>query len=345
MPGSPGSPVSPFCPAGPWGPSGPCIPGNPMTPCNPGRPLSPFCPFTPWQSHFPHPEPAQPPFAAARLLSWSRRAAGSSSSQTPSRGPMVARPRRRGRRGTAAAAHSRRAGTRARRTVRGAAARGGDLSAAPRAPQFVGGSPSPGPPRRAAPQRGGPCGAGKRRRERAAGGLWPPRAGTQGSALRTQRRPSRRSRSPTQRSSEGGHAGPRPARKAREGGRAAGPPATLVESGCARATAPEARPSLGGTDRSPEGPDWEHGPRPAGGVGPCPATVAAAGDRDGGAPGAERPGGGEEVRRALWRQRLQRGLPVLPRERRPGPARASGPPRIHRAPRVTRIPRTAGPQR
>lgn len=181
-------------------------------------------------------------FAAARLLSWSRRAAGSSSSQTPSRGPMVARPRRRGRRGTAAAAHSRRAGTRARRTVRGAAARGGDLSAAPRAPQFVGGSPSPGPPRRAAPQRGGPCGAGKRRRERAAGGLWPPRAGTQGSALRTQRRPSRRSRSPTQRSSEGGHAGPRPAPKAREGGRAAGPPATLVESGCARATAPEARP-------------------------------------------------------------------------------------------------------
>lgn len=68
-----------------------------MTPCNPGKPLSPFCPFTPWQSHFPQPEPPQSPFAAARLRSsWSRRAASSSRSQTLSRGPMVARPERRG---------------------------------------------------------------------------------------------------------------------------------------------------------------------------------------------------------------------------------------------------------
>lgn len=112
-------------------------------------------------------EPSRPglTFAAARLLSsWSRRAAGSRS-QTPSRGPMVARP---GRRGPAAdgggrrpgswgrrrAAHSRRAGTRARRTVPGAAARGGDLSATKRAPQFVGAAPPLSGAGRAAPQRG-----------------------------------------------------------------------------------------------------------------------------------------------------------------------------------------------
>lgn len=94
-------------------------------------------------------------FAAARLRSsWSRRAAGSSSSQTPSRGPMVARPGRQGPAGIGGgrrpalggprrAAHSRRAGARALRTVPGAAARGGDLSAARRAPQFVGAAPSP----------------------------------------------------------------------------------------------------------------------------------------------------------------------------------------------------------
>lgn len=67
---------------------------------------------------------------------------------------MVARPGRRrpavggggrqlGARGPRRAAHSRRAGTLALRTVPGAAACSGDLSAARRAPQFVGPAPSP----------------------------------------------------------------------------------------------------------------------------------------------------------------------------------------------------------
>lgn len=172
----------------------------------------------------------------------------------PARGGEGRQGRRPGSGGRRRAAHSGRAGARARRTVPGAAARGGDLSAAKRAPQFVGAAPPLGGGGGRRLQGGGPCGAGKRPPSARPGDCGRRAPGRR--ALRSAPAAAAARRAPRARLPRGA---PRADARARGRPRRAIapllPPSALPEGGCARTAAAEARPEVRAAPRRRDPPE------------------------------------------------------------------------------------------